>query len=123
MRRVLIGGCAAILCAALAVIALAEVDGDNDVAITAVVTNVTFTTARSSVLLMNKATSANRLYARLFWCGETAAAATTASPILLEPGSSVTYTHNKNTETGLGYCGFSAITAAGETASLRWEAK
>ena len=106
----------------MAALAFAEVAGNNNVAITDTATNVTFQTYYAVVLFENPQASSSTIYIRLFCDSETVAAATTASPIVLERGVIKTYTHER-TDCGRGYGGFSAITATGTTATLRWEAK
>lgn len=97
----------------------AEVGGANSTSVTSTATTVTLSTPSSEVLLVNDVTSANEFYARLFACGDTAAAATTSSPIRLEPGESVSLTHNPRNQRGTGWCGYSLVTAAAETATAR----
>jgi hypothetical protein len=114
--------------ALLALPLFAEVVGDQGLSVTSTSATVTLTQAASSVRLINNSTSANKLFARLFWCGEASAAATTSSPIRIEPGESIGFTFNARTEatapgTSWGYCAFSYVTAAAETATLRYLAK
>lgn len=97
-----------------------EVSGNPSISVTSTATTTTISTTSGykSIVLKNDSASANELYARVFWCGETAAAATTASPIRLEPGDSITLTHGP-TDGGSGYCAYSVVTAAAETATAR----
>jgi hypothetical protein len=110
---------------ALAVVSGAEIVGDTSEAITdAGATTVTFTSAKTSVLLINNAESTHEVYGRIYWCGETLTAVTVAAAkIRLEPGESVSYSFNSRTETGIGYCGFSLITDTGDSATIRYTAK
>lgn len=106
----------------------AEVSGSTSTSITSTATTVTFSTPKSSVLFINNSGSANEVYIRLYWCGETITAATTgAAKIRLEPGESQSYLFNSLTEVGsgtsFGYCGFSAVADTAETATLRYTAK
>lgn len=106
----------------------AEISGNNGISVTSTSATTSFTTPMSSLRLINDSASANELYARVFRCGETSGAATTSSPIRLEPGESVGFTYSGTTEKvgGIqvnGYCATSYITAAGETAILRLIAK
>jgi hypothetical protein len=122
MKRITAILAAAVL-ALFPALALAEVAGNNGISVTSTSATTTLTTAASGLRLINDSTSANELYARVFWCGEVSAAATTASPIRLEPGESLGLTFNARTETGAGiawgYCAVSYVTAGGETATLR----
>jgi hypothetical protein len=123
----------AITCAlTLALLALplfAEVGGSPAISVTSTSATVTLPQAASSVRLINNSSSANKLFARLFVCGEaTAAAVADVSPIRIEPGESFGYTFNGRTEgtapgTSWGYCAFSYVTAAAETATLRYQLK
>jgi hypothetical protein len=112
----------------------AEVAGNNSISVTsAAATTVTFSAAYTTVGFINGpdasgVASANEVYIRLFWCGETPAAATTSSPIRLQPGESVSFIFNPVSEASVsttckGYVGFSVITASTETANLRWFGK
>lgn len=129
---ILAGGMAGLLLvgALAAGVALAEVTGSNSAAVDSSSDTVTFSTFKTSLTLINDAASANELYARVFHCGDTPAAATTASPIRLEPGESVTFNFAGGPEaqgaglsSSVGYCAFSYIAAATETATLRYLAK
>jgi hypothetical protein len=101
----------------------AEILGSPSVSVTSTSTTVTLTRAAQSLTLINDAASANEIYARVFWCGEATGAATTSSSIRLEPGESVSYTYRAGEGGNGAYCAFSHITAAGETATLRYQAK
>jgi hypothetical protein len=116
---------AVLLALALACPVVGEITGDTSEAITdAAATTVTFSSAKTSVLLINNSESTNEVYGRIYWCGETLTAATVAAAkIRLEPGESVSYSFNSRTETGIGYCGFSVITDTGDTATIRYTAK
>lgn len=81
--------------------------------------------ARTSLLVVNcgtttGCTSANKVYVKFFRCGETVAAITATETderiIRLEPGESVS-------ATSTGWCGFSYITAAAETATVKYWAQ
>ena len=103
-----------------------EVGGDISEAITdAGATTVTFASFKTSVRFTNNVGSANEVYIRLYWCGETISDVTTATAKLVYfPGESESFTFNSRSETpGIGYCGFSAITDAGDTATIRYVAK
>lgn len=117
-KSVFLLGCAWL--ALVAVMVYAEVGGTNSISASQTVTTTTFGTlpGYKSFTLINDAASANELYARVFTCNETAAAATTGSPIRLEPGESVSFTHGP-TDAGQGYCAYSVICATGETATAR----
>jgi hypothetical protein len=90
---------------------------------------INFPHAMSSVLVLND-DATNEIYIRLFWCGETSAAATTDS-IEIKATKSRTYTFDKRTEalpgsitpSGAGYCAISLVCAATETATARIEGK
>lgn len=82
-----------------------------------------FSNARNEVTLINDTVSANELYARVFWCGETAAAATTTSPIRLEPGEWLNVRYSQGEGGNGGYCAVSYVASAAETATLRVLAK
>ncbi|HKQ02670.1 MAG TPA: hypothetical protein VJ735_20295 [Actinomycetes bacterium] len=118
MRRLLIA-----VLLLTAPVALAEVAGNKGISVTSTSATTTFTNAVSELTVINDTASANELYARVFWCGEASAAATTSGPIRLEPGEFVNLKHNPRTETGIGYCAVSYVTAAAETATMRLVAK
>lgn len=124
-RRNLQAGClgilamVAVLLAGSTMRARAEVSGSNAVSVTSTSQTITFG-AHDTVILVNDSASANEAYARVFWCGETTAAATTSSPIRMEPGDFYTLRFNPRTEAGSGgYCAVSLVTAGGETATVR----
>lgn len=117
-KSVFLLGCAWL--ALVAVMVYAEVGGGTSISVTQTVTTTTLATTSTgykSLTLINDAVSANEMYARVFSCGETAAAATTSS-IRLEPGESLSFTHGP-TDAGGGYCAYSLICATGETATAR----
>lgn len=99
----------------------AEVKTSNAIAVTSTAQTVTLTGGPSDVLIVNDSTSANELYFRLFTCGETVAAATTAS-VRLEKGESRSY-RLAGSEGGGGYCAISLVSASAETATARVEWK
>lgn len=95
----------------------AEVGG-TAVSATQTVTTTTMSTYVATVCFFNAAASANEVYGRLFNNTETAAAATTSSPIVLQPGESICLTHNTRTQPGKGWGAYSLICATGETATV-----
>lgn len=119
MRRVL--ACLMLLCSP----AMAEVLGSSSVSSTSTSAPVQFARAVTDLTIINDTASANESFMRVFWCGEPIAAATTSSPIRLEPGESVSlkYGPGEGAGVGTGYCGFTHITNAAETATLRYIAK
>lgn len=114
-----------LLALTLAVPVAGEIIGDTSEAITdSAATTVTFSSAKTSILLINNAASTHEVYGRIYWCGETLTAVTVAAAkIRLEPGESVSYSFNSRTETGIGYCGFSLIADTGDSATIRYTAK
>ena len=117
---------AVLLALALACPVRGEIIGDTSEAITdAAATTVTFASFKTSVRFVNNSGSANEVYIRLYHCGDTISAVTTATAKLLyEPGESESFTFNSRSAIGSqGFCGFSAITAAGETATIRYAAQ
>jgi len=107
--------------------ARAEVLGSAGISATDTGATVTMSRGVATLTLINDAASANEAYFRVFWCGEPTGAATTASPIRLQPGESIAFTYEPKTESslssGTGYCHFSYICAGAETATIRWVAK
>ena len=107
--------------------AAAEVWNDpGGVAVTAVSTPITFPRVMKTVAVLNDGSDV--IYARIFECGETAAAAVartdyTTGNIEIKVNTSRVYTHDKETESGLGYCAIALICGAAETATVRIEAK
>jgi hypothetical protein len=97
----------------------AEVAGNNDISVIDVSQTITLSRVSSSVTLQSAAGSAKKYYARIFTDVDSAAPATTSSPIYLEPGASFTFTHDARTESGSGYRYVSLVCAAGETATAR----
>lgn len=124
MKSRILAGLAALLIVAGAFAPLfAEVTTHgSSVSVTSTSATTSFTYARTSIWIKNDDASANELYFRLFHCGDTAAAATTSS-IRLDPGEAVTFEHDARSEAGLGYCALTYVTAAAETATLRYIAK
>jgi hypothetical protein len=116
MKRIQI--MAFILAVLAAAVSYAVVGTNNAVSVTSTAQTVAFTTARSAVMVTNDTASANELYFRLYWCGETVTAATTAG-IRLEKGETLTFTYDNRTETGIGYCNISLVCASAETATAR----
>lgn len=104
-----------------------EVGGSVGISVTSTSATTTFTVRVSTVCLINCATagptgcsSANKLFARIFTTTETPAAATTSSPIRLEPGESVCLSHpTSRSQSGSGWLAVSYVTAAAETATLK----
>jgi len=106
---------------ALPVQAIAEMDGDKALSVTATTQTVTFASARSSFFVLNNANSVNEVYLRVFRCSETAAAVTVAnSKYTLLPGETLKAGHNPRTEPGIGYCAFSIICDTAESATVRY---
>ena len=115
---------------ALTTTAEAEVRGSQSVSVTSTSATVSISPGVTSLTLVNDAASANELYARVFWCGEPTAASVAAdssTPIRLQPGESIGFKYNSQSEgagsSGAGYCAFSHVAAAAETATLRWSGK
>ena len=81
---------------------------------------VTFPRPFSSVLVSND-DGTNEAYIRLFWCGETTAAATDAS-LEIKAGKTRSFTWEPGTEPDR-YCAISLVCAAAETATVRVEGK
>jgi hypothetical protein len=104
-------------------LAAGEVLGAPSISVTSTSATVTLTRGCRSLTLINDSASANELYTRVFWCGETTGAATTSSPVRLEPGESVTFNWENGEGGNGGYCAFAAVTAATETATMRYLAK
>jgi len=104
---------------ALPALVLGEVGTNNAVSVTSTAQTVTFTTNRTSVTVINDAASANELYFRLFWNGESVVAATTATGIRLEKGESISFSFNGTSEVGRGYLNISLVTDTAETATCR----
>jgi hypothetical protein len=114
---------AGLLCGA-AVLAIAEVGTNNAIAVTSTAQTITVGSVGDpafDVLIVNDATSTNEIYFRVFNCGETVAAATTAS-VRLQPGESRSYRY-ASSEGGNGYCAVSIVCASAETATARAEWK
>lgn len=104
----------------LAAPAAAEVWNDpGGVSVTATSQTVTFPRHMSSVLILND-DATNEVYIRLFTCGDTVAAATTAS-LEIKLGKSRTFTKGE-TEPNY-YCAVSLVCDTAETATIRIEAK
>ena len=116
----------------LALLALALPVWAAKVDATATSASVTFASKRTTVLIVNCGTgpsgciSANKVFVRVFGCNETIAATTAVDNVeaifRLEPGESI----SKGPLTGLGspgWCGFSYITAGGETATIKYTAQ
>ena len=130
MKRLIRLALAALLALGCALPARAEMDGNpgtTPLSVTSTTQSVTFTGARTSLLIKND-DATNEVYYRVFACGETISAATTASGKELKAGETLRAVYNGTSERvgGLparGYCGFSIICAAAETASVRWLAK
>lgn len=123
MKRRLYGLMNVLLGLALAATAASlAVTGNNRISVTSTATTVTLSAPASALTLVNDTASVNELYAQVFSCGETVAAATTSSPIRLEPGEYVNLTHGY-TEPGTAYCGLSVIAATNETATARYWVK
>ena len=97
----------------------AEVDYDS-VSATDTAGTTTFPYYRSTVSLYNQGT--DEVYFRLFTTEDTVAAATTSFRSL-PAGASITFTHNGQSETGLGYLAVSIICAAAETATVEISSK
>jgi len=116
---------ALLLLLGLAGLTLAELDGNpgtTPLSVTSTSQSVTFSSKRSSVIIQND-DATNEVYVRLFVCGETISAATTTSGKELKATEKASYSFNSRSEAGIGYCGFSIVCAAAETASVRWQAK
>jgi hypothetical protein len=103
--------------------ARAEVLGSPSISSTS--TSATVQLARSvrDLTLINDSASANEAYLRVFWCGEPTLAATTSSPIRLQPGESISFTIGPSDGGNGGYCAFSHVCDTAETATLRYVAK
>lgn len=104
----------------------AEIWAKNDGTATTSSQTVTFPRAFSSMLVINDSATIDIHY-RLFWCGETVAAATTAATFpILKAGTDLgkRYRFHPGTEiTRLGnYCAITLITAS-STAAFRLEGK
>lgn len=102
---------------------LAEVLGSPSVSSTSTSATVQIARSVTDLTLINDSASANESYLRVFWCGEPTLAATTSSPIRLEPGDSIALKIGPSDGGDGGYCAFSHVTAGGETATLRYIAK
>jgi hypothetical protein len=129
-RNTLMAAGALVVAAALAAMVGAEVLGSQSVSVTQTTQTVQASRPAWSLTLINDSASANELYARVFCCGEptgAAVAADSSTPIRLQPGESVGFKYNREqaecAQFGAGYCAFSVVCAAGETATLRWVGK
>src|SRR3990172_4422680 len=77
-----------------------EVAGDTEAITDAGATTVTFASFKTSVRFTNNVGSANEVYVRLYWCGETISDVTTATAKLVYfPGESESFTFNSRSET------------------------
>lgn len=131
MRQRLIGYLVPFVAAVLLLVGwvLAEVQGSAAISVTSTSATTALSRPAGDLTLISDTTSANELYARVFHCGDNVAAATTSSPIRLEPGESVSFSFRTQGEgdpatlSAPGYCAFTVITAAAETATLRYLAK
>lgn len=103
----------------------AEVLGNPSISSTSTSATVSFGASVLDLTLINDTASANESYLRIFWCGETPAAAVAAAAgtIRLEPGDSISLKFGAGDGGFGGYCSFSHITAGGETATLRFIGK
>lgn len=109
------------LVAFLAAPVMAEVWNDpGGVSVTATSQTVTFPRPMSSVLVLND-DATNEAYIRLFWCGDTVAAATTSS-LEIKATKSRSFTREKETEPNY-YCAVTLVCDTAETATVRVEAK
>lgn len=95
---------------------------NNAVSVTAVSQTITFPRPFFGVDIRNKSASAGNTYHRLFVCGETPAAATTAN-VELAPSSHVFYAFDLRETTdrsgwGPGYCAMSIIAATTATVAV-----
>ncbi len=99
--------------------AVAEVGGNNSISVTNTATTATLSRPAKTVCFISDSASTHKYFARLFTDGETAAAATTSSPIYVVPGGSVCIDHDSQTQSGSGWGGYSVITAPAETATAR----
>lgn len=110
----------------LAVPVQAEIGGATNITVPASSVTVTLTaTAKSLLLIMESASSADAVYFRVFYCGETPAPASNSSPIRLDKGEFIQFTH-ESFEPGAGYCAFSASASGGSsppTAKIRYIVK
>lgn len=102
-----------------AVVAQAELLGSPGLSATQ--TSATATLARSAkgLTFFNDKASANEVYIRVFKTGETTGAATTSSPLRLEPGEAASL---PSADSQL-WSAFSYVCATGETATLRYLAE
>lgn len=117
MRRLLALACL------LAAPAWAEVTGNPSISSTSTSATVNIGRSVQDLTLINDTASSNESYLRVFWCGEATGAATTSSPIRLEPGESLSLKFGASDGGNGGYCAFSHVTASAETATLRYVAK
>ena len=90
----------------------------NAISVTATSATKTFTTAQSSLTIIND--GANEVYLRVFTCADTSAAAVAGATakIRLEANEHQSFTFNAK-EGGLGYCAVSYVCSGGETATIR----
>ena len=111
---------AIVLALALGAAAWAEVLGGS---ITVTVASATTTLGRTASSLSLSAPSTNAVAARcrVFTTSDTAAAATTSSPLVLDPGTTINIRHDPRTSSGSGYTSFACITAS-STATVTYVA-
>ena len=102
--------------------AWAELLGNKGISVTS--TSATTTLARNTIdlTIINDTDSANEVYVRVFQSGDTPAAATTSSPIRLEPGESVGFRCDPRTSS-CPYTAFSYVCDTAEMASIRYQAQ
>lgn len=127
MRSRFLAAVALLVVVSLALVATAWAEVySTSVAATGTATTVTFPRGMSSVLIIND-DAANAVFYRLFWCGDTVAAATAslatfpnAGSLQLSATESRSFTREAQTEPNF-YCALSVIAAP--TATVRIEAK